>query len=254
MERHFIYKDNDFKFNFEDKQIKYHLDFDLKCHSLYKDKSTLLKLSNKDILTTYFNQMMCTLDNNADINFKEKTITIYRALGLEKIEDLKLPLGEYWSFDFNNAKIYDDEDFCHFSDTYNHKSFVLKAKYKFSDVNWEDTLDLYMLNDFLEYEIRTNKNAIPLELHYSNTNDFNKINIVSTVDFSNAIIDDKSLSNSVVSIENDITFDDLNSTLNNITLLNKQYKLQFENNIIQEKEIAPTPQNIEHNNYIARTI
>lgn len=77
---------------------------------------------------------------------------------------------------------------------------------------------------------------------------------VNTMDFSNAIIDDRTSNNSVVSIEKDIAYEVFNKTIENISILDKNYKMQFENNTVQENKPISTVQDTKQDNYITRTL
>lgn len=90
-------------------------------------------------------------------------ITLYRVVLLDKEENLLEPLGIYWSVDKETAQYIDDEEYEHTTPVENKKPYMIVGRFRLSDIDWEDSFDLYLMNDFMEKEIRVKKGIKPIE-------------------------------------------------------------------------------------------
>ena len=90
-------------------------------------------------------------------------VTLYRVVLLVKEENLLEPLGIYWSFDKESAQYIDDEGYDHSTSVEDKKPYMIVGRFNITDIDWEDSFDLYLMNDFMEKEIRVKKGIKPIE-------------------------------------------------------------------------------------------
>jgi hypothetical protein len=84
-------------------------------------------------------------------------ITLYRVVLLDKEENLLEPLGLYWSVDRDSAQYIDDEEYEHTSPVENKEPYMIIGRFSIKDIDWEDSFELYLMNDFMEKEVRVKK-------------------------------------------------------------------------------------------------
>lgn len=89
-------------------------------------------------------------------------ITLYRVVLLNKKENLLEPLGIYWSFDKGSAQYIDDVGYVHTTPLEDKKPYVIVGRFRLSDIDWKNSFDLYLMNDFMEKEIRVKKGIKPI--------------------------------------------------------------------------------------------
>lgn len=139
----------DFEWNIE-QNLEYHT----ARHNgnLTKDSDTAL------IFNTLINKFVEEVHKKT--NIEDGKMSLYRAISLEKIEDLSPELGIYWSFDKNKTFVFDDEGYDHKENNKeNYKRFEFNAEISLSDINWVETFDIYIIQEFGESEIRLNNST-----------------------------------------------------------------------------------------------
>jgi hypothetical protein len=93
-------------------------------------------------------------------NINDGKMLLHRAIELESIDSLNENLGIYWSFDKNNTFVFDDEDYDHGKNNKkNYKRFEFSSEILIKDIDWSETFDLYIIQEFGESEIRLKKSA-----------------------------------------------------------------------------------------------
>ena len=126
----------------------YHLLHNLDNHSKYKKGKSISYMVN-----VFENELNNFITNN--------TITLYRKLALKNENSLKYPYGIFWSFKEDFAQIIDDENY---EGERGDKPFILKGIFDIKDIDWTSTFNIYLMNDFMECEIRTKQNSKPLKI------------------------------------------------------------------------------------------
>jgi hypothetical protein len=170
----------------------------------------VLNEDNNSLINKGFQKFLEKLDKNAEINFIKKTVTLYRAIGLMRIEDLKIPLGKYWAFDYEKAKVIDDEGYKHSTDKGSHEQFKFKAVYSFDDINWKESFNKYLMNDFMESEIEIQEESLPLELEFLNNDIWEEIKVEKPLQtiikqYEDSLVKDTSLEEARELVEKDNT-------------------------------------------------
>jgi hypothetical protein len=159
--------------------FKWNVEQNLEYHSVRHDGN----LTKDDGLELIFNKLLTHFIKNISEldNINGDKFLLYRAIGIESLDTLDPNLGKYWSFDPEKATIFDDEDYQHDkSNKELHQKYYFKAEVKLSDIDWSMTLDLYLMQEFDEAEIRLLDNSTFYNVEYKKTNDesFKKINLI----------------------------------------------------------------------------
>lgn len=130
----------------------YHVKYNLQAHSGYsdgedsEDESTIHDLLDRfdKILKRFF--------------LKNNEMVLYRMVMLDNPESLKKPYGIYWAYKEQYAQVIDDEGY---EGERGNTPYILKATFDIKDINWTETFNLYLMNEFMEGEIRTFENSEP---------------------------------------------------------------------------------------------
>lgn len=144
--------------NLNIEEFKWSIEQNLEYHTV-RHKNNLTKDSDIELI---FNDIMDSfVEEILKLeNIEKNSIKLYRAIALNNINDLNLNLGIYWSFDKDNTSVFDDEGYVHKNKNRSkYKVFEFESEIELSDVDWETTFDLYLIQEFGEYEIRLNSNA-----------------------------------------------------------------------------------------------
>jgi hypothetical protein len=145
-------------------------------HSVYSKINS--DIDAEKILKENFIQ---SFENNVQI--ENYDICAYRLLMLDDISDLDTNnLGIYWAYSENKVVIADDEGYEHKKSSYKNQ-YVIKVKANIKNINWQDTFDLYVMNDWMEGEIRFIKNTKPSETYYKKLGDSEWIKLDKNVTF-----------------------------------------------------------------------
>ena len=139
-------------------QFNWNVGENLEYHTARHD-GNLTKESDKELI---FNTLMNHFINRVYKinNIKDSKMLLHRAIELESIDTLNENLGIYWSFDKNNTFVFDDEDYNHGENNKkNYKRFEFSSEILLKDIDWDETFDLYLIQEFGESEIRLKKNA-----------------------------------------------------------------------------------------------
>ena len=149
-------------------------------HSIYpKINSKEYTIDSEQILKENFIQSFL---KNVEID-SDNNITAYRLLALDDISDLdKDNLGIYWACSEDKVVIADDEGYEHEKKSYKNK-YLIKVKANIKDINWQDTFELYVINDWMEGEIRFIKSTKPVETYYKKIGDTKWVKLKNEVLF-----------------------------------------------------------------------
>jgi hypothetical protein len=133
----------------------YHEKYNLSIHSHYKEGADIEYYLNKfdSILNHFF--------------IEGGQITLYRALMLNSSSDLKKPYGIFWAYNEKNAQVIDDEGY---EGKRGDREFILKGTFDIRQIDWTSTFDLFLMNSFMEGEIRTFEDSEPLEIDIYHSN------------------------------------------------------------------------------------
>lgn len=122
---------------------------------------------------------------------------LYRVIFIDNEKDFKLNnLGKHWTIEVDN--IFDDEWIENIRETNDLKGnpWIIRAKFKFEDINQENTLKNNILYPH-EEEITLKDNSKPIEFDIFKLEDIRKINIRKIREFNN-----KQLNNEIKEIKN----------------------------------------------------
>ena len=134
-------------------------------HSVYSKIN-----SNTDAEKILKENFIQSFKKNVQID-KDGNVTAYRLLLLDDISDLDTNnLGIYWAYSEDKVVIADDEGYEHEKKSYENK-YIIKVKANIKNINWQDTFDLYVMNDWMEGEIRFIKNTKPSQTYYKKLGD-----------------------------------------------------------------------------------
>jgi methyl coenzyme M reductase subunit D len=136
------------EFNYGQDLFDYHKKENLPYHSKYKRGESI------DYYKKHF------IDEVKKHIVEDNQILLYRVVATKKEKDIKKPFGTYWAFKKEDSQVIDWENI---KDTDDLKLFRITALFNLSDINWKDSFDLYLMNDFMESEIRVNYGANPEE-------------------------------------------------------------------------------------------
>ena len=136
------------EFNYPQNFFDYHKKENLQYHSKYKRGESI------DYYKKHF------IDEVKKYIVEDNKIILYRVVTTKKEKDIKKPFGIYWAFKKEDSQVIDWENI---KDTDDLKLFRITALFDFNDINWKDSFDLYLMNDFMESEIRVKDGANPEE-------------------------------------------------------------------------------------------
>lgn len=136
------------EFNYPQDFFDYHKKENLQYHSKYKRGESI------DYYKKHF------IDEVKKYRVEDNKIILYRVVTTKKEKDIKKPFGIYWAFKKEDSQVIDWENI---KDTDDLKLFRITALFDFNDINWKDSFDLYLMNDFMESEIRVKDGANPEE-------------------------------------------------------------------------------------------
>jgi hypothetical protein len=134
------------EFNYTQDFFDYHKKENLPYHSKYKRGESI------DYYKKHF------IDEVKKYIVEDNQILLYRVVTTKKEKDIKKPFGIYWAFKKEDSQVIDWENI---KDTDDLKLFRITALFDLSDINWKDSFDLYLMNDFMESEIRVKDGANP---------------------------------------------------------------------------------------------
>ena len=136
------------EFNYGQDLFDYHKKENLPYHSKYKRGESI------DYYKKHF------IDEVKKHIVEDNQILLYRVVATKKEKDIKKPFGIYWAFKKEDSQVIDWENI---KDTDDLKLFRITALFNLSDINWKNSFDLYLMNDFMESEIRVKDGANPEE-------------------------------------------------------------------------------------------
>ena len=143
-------------------------EYNIQYHSLYKELKTINnELGNWDS-PKFNNEIDKYIKNRFFKEIKKRIILVdgkirlFRALMLKNINDLKTDsLGIYWAYNYDSASVYDDENYQHKNlNIGNFEEYVIQADCNIQDIDWQSTLNIYIINEFNEAEIRVKKKSV----------------------------------------------------------------------------------------------
>jgi hypothetical protein len=160
-------------------------EYSIQYHSLYEElKKNSSELGNfdspkltkqvEDIIKDKFYQELKKI-----VSLVDGKIRLFRAIKLKDINTIDVEnLGVFWAYNYNFAEVFDDEDYQHNNkDIGRYSDYVIKADFNLIDVDWSRTLDLYIMSEFGEGEIRLKKDAPAYNLQIQKRGDKEWLNI-----------------------------------------------------------------------------
>lgn len=136
------------EFNYDQDFFDYHKEDTLPYHSKYSEGESI------DYYKKHF------IDEVKKYIIEGDKIILYRVIASKEEKDIKKPFGIYWSFKKVDSEVIDFESI---EDVDDLKIFRITVLFNISDINWEDSFDLYLASDFMESELRVFKNTNPEE-------------------------------------------------------------------------------------------
>ena len=151
----------------------------IKYHSLY---NKILQLNNDDVEVN--EKVVKYLQNNFEKQVKEKTtikngkVVLFRAIALDDINNLDThKLGIYWANKINKAGVFDDEGYEHIEEPSYENIYVLKGEFDLNQIDWQSSFVLFIMNDWLEGEVRVKDGALVKNLQYKKEGALEWINL-----------------------------------------------------------------------------
>ena len=89
---------------------------------------------------------------------EDDKIMLYRVIAVQNESQIKKPFGKYWAFKKEDSQVINWENI---NEPENLKVYRITALFDIKDIDWKNSFDLYLMNDFMESEIRTKKNVNP---------------------------------------------------------------------------------------------
>lgn len=165
---------------FDDVELGYHQKNNLMHHSLFPKLintdlpkgSPFIDIDYKDddeqlqILYTGF-----VKDVKKKATIKNGKIRLWRSLALDSIKSLDRQLGVYWGIKPTFAVTYDDGYYeKKYTPNYDNPT-IIQAEFNLSDIDWQNSFELFLMNDWMEGEIRVKAGAKAHNLQYKNIED-----------------------------------------------------------------------------------
>jgi len=146
-------------------------------HSLYAKLKNLDFFDDDDKVTSTLVKGFIN-DVKTKSQFINGKILLYRALAIKNIEKLNVEkLGIYWSVNEDKTGVFDDEGYEH-KEKPNYKSvFIIRAEFNTNDIDWQNSFDLYVMNDWMEGEIRVFVGSEAFNLKIKKSGDKKWLNI-----------------------------------------------------------------------------
>ena len=159
-------------------QVKLEVDLsyykqNIQYHSLYPKLKNLNFFDDDEKVTSILVKGFIN-DVKAKSELVNGKIRLYRALAI-KLNVEKL--GIYWSVNEDKTGVFDDEGYEH-KEKPNYKSvFIICAEFNTKDIDWQNSFDLYVMNDWLEGEIRVVDGSEAYNLKIKKSGDKKWLNI-----------------------------------------------------------------------------
>jgi hypothetical protein len=136
------------EFDYDQESFDYNEKENLPYHSKYKSGKSV------DYYKKHF------IEEIKKFIVENNKIILYRVVATKKESDIKKPFGIYWAFKKEDSQVIDFETI---SDIEGLKIFRITALFNLNDINWKDSFDLYLMNDFMESELRIKDGVKPEE-------------------------------------------------------------------------------------------
>ena len=91
---------------------------------------------------------------------EDNKIMLYRVVAVPNESQIKKPFGIYWAFKKEDSNVINWEDI---NEPENLKVYRITALFDINDIDWKNSFDLYLMNDFMESEIRTKQDVNPTD-------------------------------------------------------------------------------------------
>ncbi len=163
-------------------QVKLEVDLsyykqNIQYHSLYPKLKNLNFFDDDEKVTSILVKGFIN-DVKAKSELVNGKIRLYRALAIKNIEKLNVEkLGIYWSVNEDKTGVFDDEGYEH-KEKPNYKSvFIICAEFNTKDIDWQNSFDLYVMNDWMEGEIRVVDGSEAYNLKIKKSGDKKWLNI-----------------------------------------------------------------------------
>jgi len=145
----------------------YHFKNNLQYHSLY---NKLLDADSTEAINILIDGFLKDVENK--IEFVDDRARLYRAIALEHIYKLNKDLGIYWAYSESGAVVYDDVGYVHETQP-SENVIILRADFDIIDVDWQNTLDLYLMNEWFENEVEVVETSHPHNINYKDEGEKN---------------------------------------------------------------------------------
>mgnify|MGYP000064125456 CR=1 FL=1 len=136
-------------------------------HSAHKD---VKGISSDMSITKDVEQLMkkrFLTEVESTVGIKDGIATLYRAIALDSIDDIDTTnLGIYWARSEKESVVIDDEGYNHNGKNRGKDKYVIKADVSINDIDWQSTFDIYVMNNWMEGEIRVSKGQPPINVSF----------------------------------------------------------------------------------------
>ena len=140
--------DNIKNIDYEDELFQHHKRDNLPYHSKYDETKTV---------ESYKEHFM---DEVKKYIVEDNKIMLYRVVAVPNESQIKKPFGIYWAFKKEDSNVINWEDI---NEPENLKVYRITALFDINDIDWKNSFDLYLMNDFMESEIRTKQDVNPTD-------------------------------------------------------------------------------------------
>jgi len=90
--------------------------------------------------------------------FEDNKILLYRVIAVNDESQIRKPFGIYWSFKKEDSQVINWEEI---DDPENLNVYRITALFDIKDIDLKNSFELYLINDFMESEIRIKKGVMP---------------------------------------------------------------------------------------------
>ena len=163
-------------------QVKLEVDLsyykqNIQYHSLYSKLKNLNFFDDDEKVTSILVKGFIN-DVKAKSELVNGKIRLYRALAIKNIEKLNVEkLGIYWSVNEDKTGVFDDEGYEHKEKPNYESVFIIRAEFNTKDIDWQNSFNLYVMNDWMEGEIRVVDGSEAYNLKIKKSGDKKWLNI-----------------------------------------------------------------------------
>ena len=132
--------------DYNEEHFDFHKKHNLQHHSKYGDDKNL-----DDFKSDFINEVKKYI-------VEDNKILLYRVIATNDESQIRKPFGIHWAFKKEDSRVINWEEI---DEPENLNIYRITALFDLKDVDWKNSFDLYLMNDFMESEIRVKRDAMP---------------------------------------------------------------------------------------------